>query len=76
MDLITGIEIVGWKKKFHSDHYEKIGWFATSHCNDPLQFHCNSMYFYNMSAIGQIASLKCTQLTICEIAYIYNLVAT
>ncbi len=26
-------------------------------CNDHLQLHCNSMYFYNMSVIGQVASI-------------------
>ncbi len=42
-------------------HYEKIKWFATSlatrflSCIDHLQLHFNSMYFYNMNFIGQVA---------------------
>jgi hypothetical protein len=40
-------------------HYERIGWFVIGlliwflNCVDHLQLHCNSMYSYNMNAIGQ-----------------------
>jgi hypothetical protein len=51
---------VGFSFMINSFIVWKIGWFVIGHAtslaigfeiNDHLQFHCNSMYFYDMTAI-------------------------